>query len=516
MPEGTVGDQGFYLWAIERARHHPRFADYVLDCELSSLGCFDLRAVPQEWNLFFALGTLARLWNVSSAAMLSGCLLGGMLLNALTMFAFVGTVSRNWTLAGVLALACALQHSLLIRLQGHLPLAAIWPAVAVLWTSWLLVAALLDARHRRLGIRFAAWLAALLAASLASYYYAMFLFFVAPPTLLVALLLQRRTWGNLRSLARRHWIWGALACALVGALCGWLNRHAWVGADGERHEASFSRQEKDFLRYSARWWDFVVAARESKVRQWLPRSWEARASRAEARRGEVNAFLGVGYGVALLGATTAAARQLARRHQWRWRAMARGLWGPAALLLGLFLFALALTTSDGGRLVHAFFAAARCMNRLAPLAALLGAAWAARLVRTQRRASLALTLGVGAILLVEMRGHPLLAPGIVESVAGEEELAGWLAPVCRRGSLAVVPPIRDYLVRSPYAVLSVAERARCSLDGVGGAALRPRPRSLEPFPLALTWRFEAGANPTGPRVLIGLIWTWPRRTGCET
>jgi hypothetical protein len=60
LPGGLRLDQGFYLWAIERAIRNRHYSRFVMNCDWSEQNCFDLRAVPQEWNSLFLVGTIGR------------------------------------------------------------------------------------------------------------------------------------------------------------------------------------------------------------------------------------------------------------------------------------------------------------------------------------------------------------------------------------------------------------------------------------------------------------------------
>src|SRR5438046_399670 len=60
------GDQGFHMWAIERARSAPSFASFTRDCRLSATRCFDLLGAPYEWPSFYAHGKVAKLFGLKS------------------------------------------------------------------------------------------------------------------------------------------------------------------------------------------------------------------------------------------------------------------------------------------------------------------------------------------------------------------------------------------------------------------------------------------------------------------
>lgn len=488
------GDQAFHMWAIERARHAASFSEFVVDCDLSTTRCFDLRRAAFEWPSFYVHGKVARLFGLESNVLMSLVYYTSPLLNALAAFAFVGTVSREWLIAGAVGPLVGFQLSPLFRLRGHLCLVYVWPLVLSL-SFWWLVLVLFSrrdaARTSTLLLCSFGFACSWTLLSVLSYYY--FAFSLPLLSVLTIAFFAFRMYEPgfcEKALPGRLAIAlgpPALACIAIVS----INAHAMVGRSAAG--LSLARSVSDVLRYSPELRDYFVpygvpsptageGPFESAAAFPLFRALGVvQTNRQLADRGEVFAFLGAtALGLFLATAIFFAVRAARRRGDFDLRRCATvATVGVVAGFLG---------TAEGGRYFHALVPALRCFNRMAPFVVLSIATLAAVIWAQYERAARAVAVVVALSSLAEFRGYAtsgrLLDPANLWDLTSFRRSAGALSSACADGALRVEPPIVDYTL-GPYWKLLASEIARCRLDDVGGPGTVPTP---SPVPVAGIFR----------------------------
>jgi hypothetical protein len=473
LPAGVRGDQSFYLWALERAMRTRGYARYVMNCDWSSTSCFDLRAVPQEWNNLFLVATTGRLLHFDALQTIFSWYLLSLFGNAVAVVFFVATVirtpgasassdpdaRRRWLVAAAVAPMCAFQQSVLARLGGHFSLVAIWPLVFALAFFWRSLEAVFF-EERALAPNVAGLVASIAATLLTSFYYSGFAL-VLFPVVFLAFVQIRSPRSVLRGVSAggvRRLVLATLAVVIGTGLSLYPVRYVLPGA-GARHAASFERSGVDVQYFSAEWADFVRPSPRSAVFRTLEGvGW--RVGRPPAWRGEVVSFLGLSFLVSVVSAVSVL---VARWRQPGWTAIARE---PAFVFLAAGVIVAFFATVQGGLLLHTILTPLRCFSRLAPFVTLMGAALVARVLGSTRHWRIIAAV-IFASILVETSTHGTLTGRTSLPTSQVEPVVAKFTSVCRTTHLYLSPSVPDYMF-GPFVIYYVAERAGCRLSGVYG------------------------------------------------
>ena len=498
LPGGIVGDQGFFLWALERALHSDSWAAFVHICSWSERFCFDLRAVPEEFNNVFTVATIARWLHQDSFHAIFGWYYLGLLLNVIAATAFIGTVSGNWIMAGALGCAVGLHESTLWRIMGHFSLVGIWPMIFSLTFLWKTLDAVFSGGR--------GWISSLVAGCISlfltvwtSFYYTIF-GLVLFPTTAVCFFMTRlprasedrgASIGACPRTARRLLV--CAVCALVTlALVMYPLRYLTLDLGVEK--ANYVRSEDDVRRYSALWNFYVRPSSLSAAFHWLWRL-GIRVPPPDGRvYGDVHEFLGITFLVFLFWATCVVF------HQWvmaRRSSATLSSWTRAyGVFLAAFLMVVFFSTAPGGLLIHEMFQGIRCFGRMAPFAALFGAVLIGRSFRdTARPYLLALVFAVGFTL--EQSHHALVDGQRLIGTAVFDPFVQKLSEECKTRRLHISPETGEY-TNTPllFPVFFLAERAGCRLSGIDGPGKYVNPAPVQIPTASLTLRWQPGGSTT--------------------
>ena len=494
LPRGIRGDQGFYLWALERARHSDSYGAFIHNCSWSERFCFDLRAVPQEWSNFFVVGTIARLMHQDSTHAIFGWYYLALALNVVAATVFVGSVSGNWIMAGALGCAVGLHESILIRILGHFSLVAVWPMIFSLTFFWKTLDGVFSGKR--------AWWPSLVGGCVSvfltvwtSFYYAVFGVVLFPATAFCFFMTRRSASSGAQGLggeATRGTVGRLLVCAVCAmvtvALTAYPARHVLVDLGVEKDASSYVRSVDDVWRYSAHPADYLSPPAASAPFHWLARvgidvpTW--------GRRALNEAFLGVTFLVFLFWALWIVVRECrtARGSPETLSPASEGARKEYLTFLAAFLFVVFFSTALGGLLIHRMFPAIRGFGRMAPFAALFGAVLIGRAFRhTARRPYLvALVFALG--LTLEVSNHGRFDSRSFIGTAVIDPFVRQLGEECKTRGIHISPETADYM-DGPYSVFFLAERASCRLSGIDGPGryVNPAPVSTQTEPMVLRW-----------------------------
>ncbi len=496
LPRGIRGDQGFYLWALERALHSDSYGAFIHNCSWSERFCFDLRAVPQEWNNLFTVGTIARLMHQDSIHAIFGWYYVGLLLNVVAATVFIRAVGGNWSMAGPLGCAVGLHESALARILGHFSLVAVWPMIFSLTLFWKTLEGVFSGRR--------AWLLSLVSGCVSlfltvwtSFYYAVFGVVLFVAAAFCFFMTRRSRSSRAQGLgpetspgtARRLVV--CAVCAMVTlALAMYPVRHVILGLGVEKHAPSYVRSEDDVRQYSAHWGDYIRPSPVSASFHWLSRFGIDVPVPDPGVSGEVHSFLGVTFLVFLFWALCVAFQQ------WRTARGSPGTLSPALggaqreclIFLAAFLFVAFFSTAPGGLLIHRMFPAMRCFGRMAPFAALFGAVLIGRAFRDTARRPYLLALMFVLGFTVEESNHGRVDGRTFIGTAVIDSFVQKLGEECKSRGIHISPETEDYM-DGPYSVFFLAERAGCRLSGIDGPGryMNPAPVQTQAGSMILRW-----------------------------
>src|SRR5262245_52858263 len=456
LPGGFRGDQAFYLWAIERARRSASFERFVVNCDWSNQGCIDLRAIPQEWNSFYLLGWLANLGHLSSDTFVSLWYYLALLLNVSASALVIERFSKNWLLAGLLSVFVGFQQSVLFRLQGHLSLVSIWPALLSLYFLWGTLEVWAGIRHARLGPQVLGFCSFIFLTGILSFYY---LIFAATLSLMMVVGFCVVHWQAVVSSRSFHhtatWIIAGVV-AVTGALFLFFVPYVFFGVGAHKHV----RPIKEVILCSATWRDYVKPTGMAPAAAILtPLHAELTAAEIGERwPWELHSYLGLSLCLAIIAAIVYLVVSFNDSRPsasvWLWLAIA-----TVTAFLG---------TGDGGQLIHKMVSGIRCFNRLSPFVALFAAAFVAATFPSSSRAGRWLAAVLLPLVVFEASSNPSLGRELVSDMSSERQFAADLHAYCpNRERLTVEPRVDDYMY-GPYRIFYLAEAASCRLNGVNG------------------------------------------------
>ncbi len=476
VTNGVWGDQAFYLWALERAKHASSYRDFIINCQWNADGCFVLESFPQEWPALYTIGKIGAFLDFSAITTMNTWYVTAVVLNTLCSGMFLLQLTKNPLLSFTFALSAVTQLSLIVRLGGHFSLVSIWPSFLFLTIFSKILELIFSEKKSITGAfnkiqfnrywPFFALAPVVFLITQSSFYYFAFSAILALMYLLVTAVSHYNRVTLL--LSRRFFILllPSIASLVIGL---WIVKFSFLPDLRYADQATFKRSAADVVKFSAKWVDFVNPVGHTPVMK-LIFDWTGftfKTSQFEGRE-EICSYLGTTVWF-LVFSTFVVCVVSGPTSLRKYNAQFNCVLSRRLRLLGVMsVIALYLTTAGGGRLINLIFSGLRCFNRMAPFAVIFVVALCITIcskLKYSRQISGFLILG--ALLIQFFEFAWIKPPHFVKDGTRFVNGAQELKKLCSNKSLRLVPAVPNFLY-GPYDAYFVAEMAKCRILNIGG------------------------------------------------